>query len=70
MGVITHGGIAGDIDREDAGELLDPLGGPLPAVLVAAAHEVIFAAQEGSAHTAADAVVPRGVLEGYECRAW
>jgi len=46
MGVITHGSIAVDIDREDPRELLDPPGYPLPPMLVAAAGEVIFAAQE------------------------
>jgi len=31
-GVITHRGVAGDIDREDPGELLDPLGDPRSTV--------------------------------------
>ena len=64
--VVAHHGIGGDIDGEDAGQLLDAVGDPAPAVGVVLAGLVVLAAQEGAADTAVDAVVPGGVVQGYE----
>ena len=64
--VVAHHGEGGDIDGEDAGQLLDTVGDPAPAVGVVLAGLAILAAQEGAADAAVDAVVPGGVVQGYE----
>ena len=64
--VIAHHRIGRDIDGEDAGQLLDAIGDPAPAVGVIPAGVSILAAQEGAADTAVYAVVPGGVVQGYK----
>jgi len=66
MEVVAHHGEGGHIDGEDAGQLLDAIGDPAPAVGVIQAGVSILAAQEGAADTAVYAVVPGGVVQGYK----
>ncbi len=63
MKVVAHQPVGANVDGEDAGKLLEAVDDPLLAMIEALAGKNIVAAQEGTAHAAADAVVVGGGLQ-------